>query len=161
MQCHVTSHLQLLLKGAAWPLPNPPCASATWARPSMCWFSKATSKELTLVFFLSYQWAKNFISGLCKQPRAQVRSWTHGEGCVGGDEEQPLLWQPVSITHKLKERPIIKELAQDNYCNSWLLKPISLPPSDRDSNQGRTGGFEGICLWKFPGSKNLHWYHRI
>lgn len=159
--CSVTLHLiytnsQLLPKVVVWPLPTTPRASATCARSrnqgaaARAGSAKQLQRKLTLVFHPASE--KFFVLGLCNHQifYKWSRAWVWRRLC-GRGSGVTFSVAVISITAKVKEHPMIKDFFQDNYCNAWLFSPISLPPSDRDSGQGRTDSFEGICLWKFPG----------
>lgn len=117
---------------------------------SMCCFSKPISGKNS-TSFPTYLWAKPSCGPLQSWTCCRAGSKAPGEGWVVGDQECP--FPPVNTTPKVKEHPLIKECCSKTTtaildCSAL----ISLPPSNRDCGQGTTDGFEGICLWKFPGS---------
>lgn len=108
-----------------------------------CCFSKPIS-EKNSTSFPTYLGAK--LS--CGPPQlwtcCRAGSKAPGEGWVVGDQECP--FPSVNTTPKVKEHPLIKELFQDNNCNSWLHSPRFLA-----SKQS----------WLWPGHNRWLWGHLL
>lgn len=147
---------QLLPKVVVWPLPTTPCASATCVIRSSNWKAAAcaasanqSQRKIAPVF--QPIWEPN--------SHVDLHNCGHAAELEARLQEKGGWWETRSAPfHLLTLHPRWKSILWSKSCSKTTTAIldctalISLPPSNRDCGQGTTDGFEGICLWKFPGS---------